>query len=79
MERRAAKEHKRQQVAAEAVAKAAADQDRADHEATLAAHVGQQAMATALAVGATNEEAIAEGMVTQITALGAGDTVHMQD
>jgi hypothetical protein len=59
MERRAAKELKRHQVAAEAVAKAAADQDKADHEAALAAHVGQQAMATTLAAGATNEEAIA--------------------
>jgi hypothetical protein len=79
LERRAARELKRQQVAAEAAAKAAADQDRADHEAALAAHVGQQAMATALAARATDEEAIAARMTTQIVALGAGDTVLMQD
>ena len=79
MERRAAKELKRQQVAAEADANAAADQDRADHEAALAAHVGQQAMATTLATRATNEEAIATGLAAQIAALGAGDIVHMQD
>ncbi len=59
MERRAARELKRHQVSAKAAAKAAADQDKADHEAALAAHVGQQAMATALTAGATNEEAIA--------------------
>ena len=59
MERRAARKLKRQQVSAEAAAKALAEQDKADHETTLAAHVGQQAMATiALAAGATNEEAI---------------------
>ena len=79
MERRAARELKRQQVSAEAAAKAAADQDGAEHEAALAAHVGQQAMATALVAGATNEEAIATRMAAQMVALGAGDTVHMQD
>ena len=46
LERRAARDIKRQQVAAEAAAKAAADQDKADHETSLAAHVGHQAMAT---------------------------------
>ena len=79
MERRAARELKRHQVAAEAAAKAAANQDRADHEAALAAHVGQQAMATTQAAGATNKEAIATRMTAQIAALGAGDTVHMRD
>ncbi len=60
LERRAAIELKRQQMAAEAVVnKAAPDQDRADHEAAMAAHIAQQAMATSLAVGATNEEALA--------------------
>jgi len=43
----------------------------------LAAHVGQQAMATTLAVGATNEEAIATRMAAHMAALGA-DTVPMQ-
>jgi hypothetical protein len=79
LERRAARELKREQVAPEAVAKAATDQDRAVHEAVMAAHMGQEAMATFLADGATNEEAIAAGVATQIAALGAGDTVHMQD
>ena len=60
-------------------AKATSDQDRADHEATLAAHVGQHAMATTLVAGANNEEAIAAGMAAQTVALGAGETVHMQD
>jgi hypothetical protein len=36
-------------------------------------------METALAAGATKEEAIATRMAAQIVALGAGDTVHMQD
>ena len=66
-------------MAAEAAAKAASDQDKADHEAALAAHVGQQAMATTLAAGATNEEAIASRMAAHIAAMGAGDAVHMQD
>ena len=45
----------------------------------MAAHMGQQAMATTLAVGATNEEAIASGVASHAVALGAGDIVHMQD
>ena len=66
-------------MAAEAAAKGAADQDRADHEAALAAHVGQQAMATALAARATNEEAIAAKMAARMAALGAGDKVPMHN
>ena len=72
MERRAARELKRQQASAEAVAKAAAEQVRADHEAALAAHVGQHAMAAALAGGATNEEAIAARTAAQAATLGPG-------
>jgi hypothetical protein len=79
LERRAARDIKRQQAAAEAAAKATVDQDRADHEAALATYVGQHAMAIALATGATNEEAIAAGMATHMAAPGAGDTVPMQD
>jgi len=80
LERRAAREHKRQQAAAEAAAnKAAADQDRADHEAAMAAHMAQQAMASALAAGATNEEALAAGVAAQAAALGAGDSAQMLD
>ena len=66
-------------MAVEAAAKATEDQDRADHEAAMAVHMGQQAMATTLAYGATNEEAIAAGMAAHTFALGVGDTVHMQD
>ena len=67
-------------MAAEAAAnKAATYQDKANHEAAMAAHIGQHAMATSLAVGATNEEAIVAGKAKQAAALGAGDTVHMQD
>ena len=58
---------------------AAKDQDRADHEAAIAAHMGQQATVTTLAAGATNEEAIAAGVAAQAIALGVGDTMHMQD
>ena len=79
MERRAARELKRHKVSAEAAAKATPNQDRADHEAALAAHMGRHAMATTLAARATNEEAIAARMATHIAALRAGDTVHMQD
>ena len=65
LERRATRELKRQQVAAETAAnKAAEDQDRADHEAAMAAHMAQQAMERALAAGATHEEAIAAGVTT---------------
>ena len=79
MERRAARKLKRQQVTAEATAKAATYQDRADHVASLAGHVGQHAMATTQAAGATNEEVIAARMATHTAALGAGEPVHMQD
>ena len=59
--------------------KAATDQDIADHEAAMPAHIGQQAMATALAARATNEEAIAAREASQAVALGVGDIEHMQD
>ena len=79
----AAREIKRQQVAAELAAdKAATDHveaDRAAHEAMMAAHLGQQAMAPALAAGATNEEAIAVGMAASITTWREEDEEHMQD
>ena len=39
--------------------KAAKDQDRAGREAAMAAHIGQHAMDSTLAAGATHEEAIA--------------------
>ena len=61
MERKTEKEIKRQQAAAEAAANRAADEQTATHEAAMAAHLAQRAMAAALHVGATNEEAIAAG------------------
>ena len=80
MERRAARELKRQQLPTEAAAnKASEDQDKADHETAMAAHMSQQSMATALAAGATNEEAIVAGVAAQSTALGAGDTTQILD
>ena len=80
LERRAPKELKSQQVAAETAGnKATPDQDRAIHEAAMAAHIGQQGMATTLAARAKNEEAIVAGVAAHATALGAGDTVHMHD
>jgi len=78
MERRAARELKRQQMAAKAAAnKTSDDQERADHEEAMAAHMGKQAMTTYLAAGATNEEAIAARVAAQSTAFGAGDTTQM--
>ena len=78
MERRAARELKRQQVVAEATAtKAAEDQGRADHEAAMAAHMAQKAMEAALAAGATHEEAIAAGVAAQLTTLEGGETSQM--
>jgi len=60
LERKAAREIKRQHAAAKAAANKTTEyQDTAEHEAALAAHIGQQAMATALATGATNNAAIA--------------------
>ncbi len=74
MERRAAREHTRQHVAAEAAAnKVAADQDRAAHEAAMAAHIAQQTMTTTLAARATNEEALGARVAAQAVALGAGE------
>jgi len=80
LERRAARDLKRQQTAAEAASnKAAADQDRSDHEAAMDAHMAQQAMAIALAAGATHEEALAPRVAAQAPALGAGDPAQMLD
>lgn len=45
----------------------------------MAAHIAQQAMAAALAAGATNEEAIAIGAAARATSLGAGDSGQMKD
>ena len=80
MERRIAREFKRQQVATEAAAnKGAEDQDRADHEAAMAAHMSQHAMAAALSARTTHEKVIATGVAAQSAALGVGETTQMLD
>ena len=49
------------------------------HEAAMTAHLAHQAMAAALAVGATQDEAIAAGQAAMEEATGAGSSAHMQD
>ena len=61
MERKAQREIKRHQSATEAAANRTADEQMEAHEAAVAAHLAQQAMAAALAAGATQDEAIAAG------------------
>ena len=51
--------------------------DIAAHEVAMAAHVGQQAMAAALAAGATNEQVITGGIAESAASLGEGDAEHM--
>ena len=53
--------------------------DRAAHEAAMTTHLGQHAMAGSLAAGATNEEAIAAGMASSATTIGAWDVEHVKD
>ena len=53
--------------------------DSAADEASMVAYLGQQAMAAALTARATNEEAIAAGMMVSAATLRAGDAEHMQD
>ena len=53
MERKAEKEIKGQEAAVEAAANRAAEQQMEAHEAAMTAHLAQQPMAAALAVGAT--------------------------
>ena len=55
LERKAEKELKRQQASMEANASRAAHEQMETHEAAMADHLAQQAMASALAVGVTNE------------------------
>ena len=49
------------------------------HEAAMAAHLAQQAMAAALAAGATLDEAIAAGQAVMEAATGADGSAHMLD
>ena len=49
------------------------------HEAAMAAHLAQQAMAAALAAGATLDEAIAAGQAAMKAATGEGSSSRMFD
>ena len=49
------------------------------HEAAMATHLAQQAMAAALAAGATHDEAIAAGQAAMEAATGEGSSARMLD
>ena len=49
------------------------------HEAAMAAHLAQQALTTALAARATQDEAIAAGQAVMEAPTGADGTAHMMD
>ena len=49
------------------------------HEAAMATHLAQQAMAAALAAGATQDEAIAAGQAAMEAARGADGSAQMLD
>ena len=49
------------------------------HEAAMAAHLAKQAMAAALAAGATSDEAIAAGQAAMVAATGTGNSAQMLD
>jgi len=59
LERKAAREIKRQHAAAESAANMTSTYQKEAHEAAMAAHLAHQAITTALAACATTEEAIA--------------------
>ena len=61
LERKAKKKIKRQQAATKFATNRAAEEQSEAHEATMATHLAQQAMAAALAAGATQDKAIAAG------------------
>ena len=79
MERKAEKEVKRQQAAAEVVANRASEEEMEAHEAAMTSHLAQQAMAAALAARATQDEAIAAGQAAMEAATGAGSSELMLD
>ncbi len=83
MERKAAREIKRQQVASKLAANKTSEDkkeaDRVAHEAAMAANLGQHAMTTTLAAGTINEKAIATKMTTSTPSLGARGAEHMHD
>jgi len=49
------------------------------HEAAMAAHLAQQAMAAALAARATQDEAIAAGQAVMDATTGEGSSARMLD
>ena len=79
LERKVEKEIKRQQATTKAAAGRAAYEQMKAHEAAMAAHLAQHAMAAALAARATQDEAIAAGHATMEAATGAGSSAHMLD
>ncbi len=66
-------------AATEVAANTATEEQMEAHEAAIAAHLAQQAMTTALAAGATQNEAIAAGHATMEAATGADGSAHMLD
>ena len=79
LERKAKKEIKRQHATTEAAANIATEEKMEAHEAAMTAHLAQQAMAAALAAGATQDEAIAAGHAVMEAATGVDGTTHMLD
>ena len=67
------REIKRHQAAAEVVANKASTKQMKSHEAAMAAHLAQHAMATALTARATMEEAIATGHAASDAMTSVGD------
>ena len=57
----------------------AAEKQQEAHEVAMAAHLAHQAVAVALAAGATQNEAIAAGHATMNAATGAGSSAQLLD
>jgi hypothetical protein len=53
--------------------------DKKTHEVTIATHLAQQAMATPLAAGASEEDSIAAGQAASVSLLGEDGLVAMHD
>ena len=79
LERKAEKEVKRHQAEAEAAANRAAEELMKAHEAAMATHLAQQAIAAAMAAGATHDEAIAAGQAEMEATTVAGSSELMLD
>ena len=76
LERCAQRDIRKQQASAEVAvnreAQERAKEEQVAHEAAMAAHLGQHAMTTALAVGATPEEAITAGQAATVATQARG-------